>query len=47
MYRPFIVALYYGKSKPKCLEKFLEPFIKEINILQEHFNWNFNWKKHI
>jgi len=36
VYRPFIIALYYGKNKPKCLEKFLEPFIKEINILQEH-----------
>jgi len=32
VYRPFIVywkTLYYGKSKPKCLEKYLEPFIKE------------------
>lgn len=29
-------VLYYGKSKPKFLEKYLEPFIKEINILQKH-----------
>jgi len=36
VYRPFIVALYYGKNKSKCLEKFLESFTKEINILQEH-----------
>lgn len=36
VYKPFIIALYYGKSKPKFLEKYLEPFIKEINTLQKH-----------
>lgn len=35
VYKPFVVALYYGKSKPKFLDKYLEPFIHEINILQK------------
>jgi len=41
VYRPFIVALYYGKSKSKCLEKFLESFIKKINILTYYKNMEF------
>lgn len=36
VYKPFIIALYHEKSKPKFLEKYLEPFIKEINMLQKH-----------
>ena len=31
---PFMVACYYGKSKPKSVHQFLEPFIKELHKLQ-------------
>jgi len=33
VYKPFIVCIYCGKSKPKFVEKFLNPFINEINEL--------------
>lgn len=33
LYRPFIVCIYYGNSKPKFVDKFLDPFINEINEL--------------
>lgn len=36
VYKPFTVAIYCGQSKPKCLNKYLESFIAEINSLQQH-----------
>lgn len=33
VYKPFIVCIYCGKSKPKFLEKFLDPFLNKINEL--------------
>ena len=36
VYKPFTVAIYYGQSKPKCLNKYLELFIAEINNLHQH-----------
>ncbi|KAL7291243.1 hypothetical protein TKK_0014852 [Trichogramma kaykai] len=34
VYKPFPVAVFYGKSKPKNVTEFLEKFILEINLLQ-------------
>jgi hypothetical protein len=28
--RPFVISIYYGPSKPPCLEDFLCPFIEEM-----------------
>lgn len=33
IYQPFIVALYYGNSKPRDVNEFMDDFIEEINIL--------------
>ncbi|EEC02992.1 hypothetical protein IscW_ISCW024101, partial [Ixodes scapularis] len=30
---PFTAALYFGKSKPKCLEGFLSDFINELHLI--------------
>lgn len=31
---PFLVACYYGKTKPKSIHEFLEPFVKESATVQ-------------
>lgn len=36
IYKPFIVAIYCGNSKPGDLSKYLKEFILELNYLQEH-----------
>ena len=34
IYRPFVVAVYCGKQKPKNLDSYLRKFVAEINHLQ-------------
>ena len=34
--KPFVVSVFCGKSKPPCLNSFLDPVIKELEKLQEH-----------
>lgn len=36
IYKPLIVAIYCGNSKPKDLSQYLNEFIAELNYLQEH-----------
>lgn len=35
VYKPFLVAVYCGKEKPKNVNNYLEKFVAEINHLQE------------
>lgn len=47
---PFVIALYYGDSKPADLETYFQEFIEEINVLQttgftyEETNFKFQLK---
>lgn len=36
IYKPFVIALYFGRGKPPCLEQFLGEFIDEFNDIQEN-----------
>jgi hypothetical protein len=35
-FEPFLVALFYGKSKPTCVEDFLRDFLEEMDSLKEN-----------
>ena len=35
-YRPLLVALFYGKSKPVTVDDFLEDFLEEFSVLKEN-----------
>lgn len=36
IYKPFLVSLYFGDTKPYNVNKFLFEFVNEINNLQRH-----------
>ena len=36
IYKPFVVAVYFGPRKPKSTEECMRKFIEEINFLQEN-----------
>lgn len=39
--RPFLIGIYYGDSKPKCVASYLDHFVKEANKLYEYgFEYN-------
>lgn len=35
IYRPFVVAIYFGKGKPKDVDSFLADFIEEFNFIKD------------
>jgi hypothetical protein len=32
----FVISLFYGASKPQCLESFLQPFVEEMEDLESN-----------
>lgn len=33
---PFVVAVWFGDSKPSCINEYLAKFVNELNHLTEH-----------
>ena len=37
-YKPFVIAIHFGKGKPKNVKKFLSEFVDELNFFTQKWN---------